>query len=86
MTGYSVDPENQIIRLRVNADLNRAFTQLINAQSATDRLCLNNSFQSIVVHCDRQKVAQAILAASSLYEFYSKLGVHLERVEAPAGH
>ena len=79
MTAPFNDPRHLLERSRVVADLNTAYLELLSAQAATDRLCVNNSIQSIVSNCERDKVLHAISTAASVYEFYAKLGAHLHQ-------
>jgi hypothetical protein len=80
VTALSSDPLRQLERLRVVADLNSAYLELLSAQVATDKLCVNNSVQTIVNHCEREKLLRAIATASSLYEYYAKLGACLHQL------
>jgi hypothetical protein len=79
VTAFLNDPRHLLERTRVVADLNFAYLELLSARAATDKLCVNNSVQSIVRNCDKEKILNAISAASALYEFYSKLGAHLHQ-------
>ncbi len=76
---FSCDPKLQLQRTLVECDFESAYDNLLNAQSATDLLCLNNSVYSILASCDREKVLRAIATATSLYEYYERLSARLQR-------
>ena len=67
----------QLQRSVVVANFEAAYKNLLNAQAETDRLCANNSVQSILNNCDREKILRAISTACSLYEYYARLSARL---------
>jgi hypothetical protein len=79
VTALHDSPRQQLERMRVVADLNTAYLELLSAQAATDRLCVNNSLQSIIHHCEKEKVLRVIATACSIYEYYAKLGACLHQ-------
>ena len=79
MNALPNDPAHFLNRSRVVAEFETACLQLHKAQAATDRLCVNNSVQSVVMNCERDKVLRAISTASSIYEYYAKLSAHLHQ-------
>ncbi len=79
MAAFLKDPRHNLEKTRVVADLNLAYLELLSAQAATDRLCVNNSVQAIVRNCEKEKILHAMSAASSLYDFYVKLGANLQQ-------
>ena len=76
---FSCDPKLRVQRTLVEFNFESAYYNLLNAQGATDLLCLNNSVQSILTSCDREKVLRAIATATSLYEFYATLRARLQQ-------
>ncbi len=76
---FSCDPKLEVQRTLVECDFESAYHNLLNAQGATDLLCLNNSVHSILTSCDREKVLRAIATATSLYEYYATLSSRLQQ-------
>ncbi len=82
MSSFPADYKLQLERSMVEADFQAAYWKLMHAQAATDLLCVNNSVQSILRNCDREKVLRAISTASALYEYYATLSARLHQQQS----
>lgn len=79
MTAFPRSSKRDLERALVVVDFDAAYLKLLDAQSATDRLCLNNSTESILDHCDRAKIVRAISVAYALDQYYASLSARLHR-------
>ncbi len=79
MAAFPGDFKLQLERSMVSFNFDSAYLSLLDAQAETDLLCLNNSIQSVLENCDREKVLRAIAVANSLHDYYATLGARLQQ-------
>lgn len=79
VTASFSDSGQHFERTRAIADLNAAYLELLSAQAATDKLCVNSSVHSILKNCETEKILRAVTVACTLCEFYARLGAYLSR-------